>query len=688
MRNVTFFFWGAFFLLLLPPKKDPVKKHTTPKSSVSNVRWTGRLTLEERVTGPVTTSVRNVSVSFVNALPTLNRDDETIDPDPINSADTVTIFNPADPNASNLNFTDDKGTGNVTLHSELYIGGKKAEVTDCSGGGKAELHEVAVDEYENIYRIHAIGPGCTGTTTFLLDGGRTEVYGPEFTDIIVSDERLTTKNVLAGTRTTMQDMGPGLGTVTTTITWHLARESSEDELIITPENYNDWMPEPGTNELIKGSTIKIGLKVHGQNGRPLTSRVRSFEVKLSNTSREPGITLNAPLTPLTTLPDLQFLPQSNTGLADEFQSATIQCTNGESASIVIAAFDGGAYTTLTAEAVMQDNSRLTGHLLISGGNTETPIPKRPANSKIAEKWLIAHNNPADLYDDESSAGNSNNGDGLTAYEEYRGVIARGRHKRLEPDKKELGVIMKPGEAALFRIGIEWLENATGLKVIRFDEGEIGTDRRLNKNFETAHSYDQYALRLLQKHVRRGVWGRAEGGPGLPKDVIRVKVDYNQIAQWLTVLEREAQLSNISVPFNLEELVAKTVAHELGHGVSIPHHGNQELNQFRLVVYENDPVRIYRPRASGEITNRPDSVKGLVGKQHNQQSGDIFCIMCYNPCFDYSLVETGNFYKFYIVPLLPVGSSMCNDPAGVDINASPYYFGDAEKGNCLSRIKLK
>lgn len=647
------------------------KEYPSPQKTVANARWTGTLRYEERVSGPITTAVRNVKVSFVNTLPTLHRDEATSNADP-----------------TDLNFTDDKGTGNVTLHAEHYIGGKKVEVTDCSGGGKAELHEVVVDEYDNMYHIHAIGPGCTGTTIYLLDGGRTEVYGPEFTDISVSDERLTNKNVLAGSKTSTYEMGPGLGTVTTTISWHLSRESSDDELIITPENYNDWMPEPGLNELTKGNTIKIDLKVHGQNGRPLTSRVRSFEVKLNNTSKEPGITLNAPLRPLTTLPDLQFLPQPNTGLADEFQTAIIQCTNGESGSIVIAAFDGGAYTTLTATAIMQDNRRLEGHLLISGGNTETPIPKRPANSNIAEKWLIAHNNPADTYDDESSPGNSNNGDGLTAYEEYRGVIAKGGFKRLDPDTKELGVVIKPGEAALFRIGIEWLENATGLKVIRFDEGEIGTDRRLNKNYETAHSYDQYALLLLKKHVRRGVWGRAEGGPGLPKDVTRVIVDYNQIAQSQAALEREALLAGITVPFNLDELIAKTVAHELGHGISIPHHGNQELKKIKVVVYENDPVRIYLPRASGEITNRPDSIKGLVGKQHNQQSGDIFCIMCYNPCFDYSLVETGNFYNFYIVPLLPVGSSMCNDAAGVDINASPYYFGDAEKGNCLSRIKLK
>ncbi len=682
MRNIAFpvigFFSLLFFLRMGRPEISPSFK---PLAG----RWTGQLTLEERLTGPAATSIRNVRVNFINTLPTLNRDEApgSVIMDP----DSVTLSGSQDTTRYDLSFTNDKGTGNVTYHAEGFAGGKKVNVIDCNGGGKSELHEVAVDETENIYRIHAIGPGCNGSAVSLLDN-RTEVYGPEFTDIIVSDEFLSNKNILAGTKTEVIELGPGLGTLTRTISWHLSRETTNAELIVTPENYHDWMPEPGRDELTKGNTIKIGLKVHGPNGQAPTSRVRSFELKLSNTSKEPGITLNAPLTPLTTLPDLRFLPQSNAAVTEEFQQADIRCQDGSSGSIVIGSFDGGGYTTLTAVAILEDNSRLEGHLLISGGNTEIPIPNRDPNSKIALKWWNAHNNPADDYDDETSAGNSNNGDGLTAYEEYRGVISRGRYKRLDPKQKEVGVWMKPGEAFFYREGLSLFETATGMVVIRFSDNEIGPARKLNKNFSTAHSYDQYALKLTKRNLRRGVMGRVSPNPGIPRTVQNVFIDLNQITQRQQEEQLEATALNVPVLFTLEELTAKTIAHELGHAINIPHHGNHGIGTVNRQVVQDDPIKIYFPRGVREETTRPYHLFGSYSDQGGQLSGDIYCIMNYNPFCDFSYKQISTGAVFFMMPRIPMGKIMCNDKRGTDINATLYYFGDAENGNCLSWIKLK
>lgn len=662
----------------------PQKKNLKTNSGGAS-RWTGHLTMEERLTGSAASSIRNVRVSFINALPTLNRDEaaESINIDP----DSLTLSGSQDTTRYDLNFTDDKGTGNVTYHAEGFAGGKKVNIIDCSGGGKSELHEVALDEIENTYRIHAIGPGCSGTAVSLLDN-RTEIYGPEFTDIIVSDEFLSSKNILAGSKTEVIDLGPGLGTLTRTISWHLSRETTNAELIVTPENYHDWMPEPGRDELTKGNSIKIGLKVQGPNGQAPASRVRSFELKLSNTSREPGITLNAPLTPLTTLPDLRFLPQSNAAITEEFQNADIRCQDGSSGSIIIGSFDGGAYTTLTAVAILEDNSRLEGHLLISGGNTEIPIPKRDPNSKIALKWWNTHNNPADEYDDETSAGNSNNGDGLTAYEEYRGVMSRGRHKRLDAKEKEVGVWMKPGEIFFYREGLTWFENATGMKVIQFSDNEIGADRRLNKNFQTAHAYDQYALKLTKRNLRRGVMGRVAPYPGIPRAVQNVFIDFNQISQRYDLEQLEARALNVPVRFTHEELKAKTISHELGHAINIQHHGNHIIGSADVWVQQGVPVRIFHPYGTPEENTRPYHLLGSYSDKGGQASGDIFCIMNYNPFCDYSYKRLPDTEVFIMVPRIPLGQIMCNDKRGTQINTTVYYFGDAENGNCLSQIKLK
>ena len=628
-------------------------------------KWTGTITLEESYTGITGNSQRKVSVSFIDALPTLHRNIETTD----------------------LTFTDDKGRGSVTYHGEMIIGGKKMGITDCQGSGETELHEVVIDEEDNTYLIHAIGPACIGSSVSLI-GGPTESYGPEFTDLIISNRPLgSSKNLLAGTLSEVKEIPGGVGTVTSTITWHLSRETSDATFIITPEGYDNWMPEPGRDELTKGNSIRIGLKIFGRNGPPV-SKVRTFEVTLSNTSAEPGLTLNAPLVPLTTLPDLRFLPQRNAAVTNEFQKASIQCNNGINDSITIASYDGGGYTTLTATAILEDNTRLEGHLLIATGHTEVPIPKRPANSSIATAWLLANQNPADLDDVESSANNNNNGDGLTAYEEYRGVISNGRHKRLDPKLKELGILVRPHHAAYFRTGFEWFENSTQVKIIRFTDGEIGADRQLNKNHETAHSYDQYVLRLVNGRIREGVLGRAVGGPGIPKIIKRVIVDVNQISQFVQTLHAQAARVNLQIPFDNNEMLANVIAHELGHGVNIPHHGNHVYDTINKIIREGDPYRIFRPRGASEIVQRDYHLKGSYGQAGGQQSGDIFCIMCYNPYYDYAARQVGQVFHFYIVPFTAFGADMCTDAAGTDYNATENYFGDATNGNCKSWIKLK
>lgn len=664
MRLFAFPVTGLLALLFVQPLKDTGKKMPRKNPSVNESRWSGQLVLEERFTGLTGNSTRHVTVSFVNALPTLYRDDATTD----------------------LNFSDDKGRGNVTYHSESIIGGKKVSITDCEGSGPSELHEVSIDESDNTYSIHAIGPACNGTSVSLLDG-KTEPYGPELTDIIVSSQFLADKSMLAGTKSEVIDLGGDLGTVTRTITWSLSQEITDAVFIITPENYDNWIPEPGINELSKGNSIRIGLKISGRNGPPV-SKVKTFEVTLSNTSAEPGITLNTPLVPLTTLPDLRFLPQRNAAVTDEFQKASIQCNNGINDSITITSYDGGGYSTLSATAVLEDNTRLEGHLLIANGPTAVPVPKRPAHSNIGTAWLVANQNPSDLDDIESSAGNNNNGDGLTAYEEYRGVISNGRHKRLDPKLKELGVLLRPNQSAYFRTGIEWFENSTQVKIIRFTDGEIGADRQLNKNHQTAHSYDQYALRLVNGHIREGVMGRAVGGPGLPKMIKRVIVDVNQISQFVQNLHTAAARVNLQIPFDFNEMLANVTAHELGHGVSIPHHGNHALDTINKMIHAGDPYRIFRPRGASEILQRDYHLKGSYGHEGGQQSGDIFCIMCYNPYYDFAARQVGNIFHFYLVPFTAYGADMCTDPAGTDYNATGNYFGDATNGNCKSRIKLK
>ena len=130
-------------------------------------KWTGTITFVEKYTGITGNSERFVTVSFINALPTLYRNIET----------------------TYLYFTDDKGTGSAKYHGEAIIGGKKMGMTDCEGNGPAELHAVVINFEDSTYDIEAIGPDCVGISVSTIDGS-TEPYGPDRTSLIVSGHRL------------------------------------------------------------------------------------------------------------------------------------------------------------------------------------------------------------------------------------------------------------------------------------------------------------------------------------------------------------------------------------------------------------------------------------------------------------------------------------------------------------------
>jgi hypothetical protein len=654
----------------LKDKKAAEKKESENKTkSFTGARWTGTVTCEATII--YANSLRNGKVeihgqaSFINALPTLYRDDGVAD----------------------LNFTDDKGQGSHIVHSkitEAMLGNKNC-VGDCEGTGKSELHAVAIREWDNTYDIEVIFPHCVGTINCAEDG----VYESDDLEAIVSNHRLLDKNMLSGTESTTGELPGGFGTVTKTITWHLVREKEDDvELIVTPVDYDTWLPEPGKDEFTKGSVMKISLKIFGKNGQKPKLKTKSFELRLSNTSKEPGITINFPLTSGNYLPDLRFLPQAGAVTGGEFQFAVVKCNDGINGEISLAAYDGGGYTTLTSFAILEDNSRIEGHLLISGGKTEISIPKRSDNSHIGTAWLVDHGNPLDMDDHESSGGNNNDGDGLTAYEEYRGVMTQGEFHRLDPQEKELGVFGKQADMTLFSEGMDWFKNASGINVIRFRDNEIGPDRRLNKNHKTSHLLDQYALRIEKNTLPKFVLGRTNGGPGIPAAITNIIIDYKQLAQQQQDAEKFAIKENIQLPFTLKELLAKDVAHELAHGVNIHHHGQAELVYLDKTIDKlYSDFHMYDINGA-EITTRPYHLIGLVGEAGKQASGDIFCVINYNPGYDWSGKTVGNAISLYLVPLLPVGNVLCNSRDGTGINTKSEYFGDATVGNCLSQIKLK
>lgn len=600
-----------------------------------------------------------------------------------------------------VSFTDNIGWGTIKYKDELIIGGKSLGKSDCSGTGSVELWAVEIYRPDSTYVIETIGPTCSSGSKPWEPG-----HG---NDIQIGDKPWNgNPNFLSGNETVTGKIPGDLGTVTTTRSWSLYRGPLDAQLIITPGAYNIWMPKATKDELQKGSVMDIGLKVQGRNGGMSSLKAVRFELKLSNTSREPGTTLNMPLQPSANqLPDIRFLPHAIGESIDEGQYIEINSADGKTGTATLASYDGGGWTTLTAVAVLEGGFRIEGTLLTPTGVKEIPIPKRDPGSKIATAWLAANGNPGEMDDKERKTGNPNIGDGLTAYEEYRGVISEGNFLRLKTTEKELGVMVKKAEVPLFSEGISWLENASGLKIIRFDETEIGIDRRLNKNFMTAHDYDQYVLKLENTGLAGDAIG--ENQPEsitkkVPKQSDLVAIDVNKIKSNYHSQDSAARAGNIQVPYTDTESLANTVAHELAHGIYIIHHGKSSaIPPRKAYANSNPPFHIYWINSNAEETARPypagaNDYLETTGIDSCDASGDLSCIMAYTSLYNWSFRKSntdGSLY-YYKVPLLPVGKKLCTSKTGTGINAPSNrgvnnvnkYFGNAENGNCLNQIKLR
>ncbi|HET9744434.1 MAG TPA: hypothetical protein VFP97_01910 [Chitinophagaceae bacterium] len=636
-------------------------------------RWSGHISMEETVTisaeGWTAESKRIVQASFVNALPTLFRDDETTE----------------------LDFTDDKGTGSHTYHAEETIAGRKC-VTDCVSSARPQLHQVIVDEIDKVYHIEVVSPECEGTTC--ADDGSPAPYNSTVSVQALDEPLGTSKDVLSGTKTETGDLPTGLGKFIRTTTWHLVRTAEADvELIVTPKQYDTWLPEPGMNFTSPGSVLDVSLKLRGKNGTTTSKKATNFTLRLSNTSTEPGLTINFPVNSTNNSADLKFLKQADAIITDTAsQGMTILCRPArQTADFKIGAFDGGGWTILNAEAILEDNSTVQGRLLVSNGEMDIRIPKREPNSKIAEAWLKQYENPGEMDDKDSSKGNNNNGDGFTAYEEYRGVIAENNFKRFDPQKKELGVFGTQRNFLLFKEGINWFKMASQVEIVQFDidRREVAADGQINMNKKTAHDYDQFALHILDGGLNSGVVGRVYSqtrDPDIPANINMVVIDRDNVQSVYLELTNEARPDRIK--FTMNEYLAQTVAHELGHAVNIWHHGSDITYNDTTVNTVSDSVRIF-DRNRNLITRRPYSLSSIGGDQGTVESGDMSCMLNYYPYYRWGYSFGADFAHIYNQePLLTLGKIFCKSKNGSGINATQLYFGDAARGNCLGQLKLR
>jgi hypothetical protein len=261
-------------------------------------------------------------------------------------------------------------------------------------------------------------------------------------------------------------------------------------------------------------------------------------------------------------------------------SATVKVFSrdyGGMAKIRARAIVGGI--TIAAQVTASQNGFLRipkdddGNLLPDAGwyDAEKPTPNFISSSGLQ---------PDSDDDPYPSTTNGISGDNLSVYEEYRGFIVLGSHRRTNPRNKDLFIWSN--------VFADNIHDATYLRLPkhRVRDDEIDSDRRIN--FNSANSgfdsgfdgkapghNDQRCLTVFRlEQFRQDAMGETfhtepvpQGGrPGPPNKVIRIEIYIQSI--------RSASPPHLDQytedqPYD-DEAIKNNVGHEVGHGVGMVH----------------------------------------------------------------------------------------------------------------------
>lgn len=466
-------------------------------------------------------------------------------------------------------------------------------------------------------------------------------------------------NVYQGSRQWTESNPVKLITITHTLTWHfsLIPEGVEAVMWVDVKEYEEWLPIAGENEDKPGNKLDVKVVLQ-KRGKPdeKPQRTAIFKFELLDVSKEPGVCMNwPPKEKAKETFDLKIDSEENKHLeivTGDGQSAASKEGRKEE-GITITSYDYGAYGKLKVVSILDDGSQVVAHLKDKPDQTFLLIPRDDNSNHIADKWekeMGVEGMASDSDEDNKPPGDRRcfEGDGLSLYEEYRGFMVKGQHtrtdpNRTDPNRKDLFIYSKvPHDSA----GIDRFYIASGIKVHRVDDKELGSDRVINFNSsKDTHVVDQHGLVMVETSLDEGIAGKSPIGPPKYVDKVQIKKDY---------------LNNESP--NRGDALMVTIAHELGHAVGIQHHGTgdykREFRRGELPCVISD----------GELL--------WVAVQNGQHSGVENCIMRYRSA---TVVERGGKFECY--------SGGAQKELFCNAKGPNPLVGEATNGNCMRQICL-
>jgi len=432
------------------------------------------------------------------------------------------------------------------------------------------------------------------------------------------------------------------------------------ECEVTIEGYAQWRPlgsiadpkKPGN-----GLVARAVLKSKDGKDKDLPE-VDRFRFELIETSREPGICMNWPLgakdddydlrladfktgsgpdqlaamrkfvadwglhsmgdydlqnMPDGGIPKWSFPQVDENGQKGELVDPPKDAAGRPYAEAAIECFDFGAKSELRVTCILKDGRELLGLMKGEGGQQDlVRLPKRNGPDWVAETWRKENDvmKLAASDDNEKVEGQTDNGDGFTLYEEYRGWAEKGKHIEGDPKKKELFVRNEIGADA--KGGIALFERVSKIKVhadLRANElimlpiieiesvANARGERIMNWNHRDApHRVDQHAVVMITVSGFRSSGGGTDGILSAdrknrafrPGKVREIHLEAKGVSEGIFSKKSSTTDYNLS---DRDAVFAydRGVAHELLHAVGVDHHGEGEEAHTFYFQGAGDPM---------------------------------------------------------------------------------------------------
>jgi len=455
---------------------------------------------------------------------------------------------------------------------------------------------------------------------------------------------------------------------------------------------DDWLPENGN---VTSVNVMIFRKA-GANPWIFPGPPRVMTVNFVQRSAEKGVCLNFGSQ---TTPDLAFVPHMNSpwnctaaaGGDAAFPDTAVTIGPVQQQLLNINSFDFGSFSRLRASAPgCVPLKRLPDGQIVEADAAEVDVPKDNNGNQIGDVWIEDWYSVPNTKDDDNSPRNPFPGDGLTAYEEYRGFMMKGVHRRTFGDEKDI-FFSNP-----LNFPTRKFETVSGLRVREVGPGEWEKDTRI-LNFNRGHASGpepQHLLKLTAGSAANafpGLAGYLESHGGIrfgpPKNAIEVCI---YIATHMDPVPGAPP--GLGALVLNADLLADTVAHESGHALGAPHHGEG----FAVISWIRPPgnadpppdpiipVRAF-PRATIGPVNLPEILPAV--DIPCTYSGCWTCVMRYR--MPLTLVYQGGTYRGLFLqddkdPMTEFDATA----AGTGLNASgaagPCRPG---RGNCRDVLRV-